>query len=280
MSLSTRVNNTLLSRHFGDGPPHWLVGHGRPWVRPCDSAHDARRARKAVVRKLRWHGRRTDDRNVLGLADTLAECRAACPCCSGACPFCVRALQRLFVERSENIRAQLWQTSRQTPLILSVIPDFGAVRRWDLVDFDLKSFRKAARDALSSSGISVAYLGLDVSLNEDTTETYFQLQLWGLIGSPDASWRELLKTLANGTRTVERPIQEIVPRSWKASAAYAVKSTFNRRVSFLQHVEGRTDRRQCQNTRNRLLRGPDWVNLMILLDRIGLSQRLLKLGVK
>ena len=64
-------------------------------------------------------------------------------------------------------------------------------------------------------------------------------------------------------RRPERPL---------ATAAYGLKSMFNRRVWFVD--ANRPDKRTCDNTRNRHLNGPAWVEVMIFLDRIGLEGRL------
>ena len=52
----------------------------------------------------------------------------------------------------------------------------------------------------------------------------------------------------------------------------SVKSTFVRRVSYRKAY---LDRKDCWNTRGRILRGDAWVELMLFLDRIGLQRRVL-----
>lgn len=86
-------------------------------------------------------------------------------------------------------------------------------------------------------------------------------------------WREELKALLNPNGGVTRPVKVVEPDSLEAAAAYGVKSTFVRRVSHWNM--GREDRGECWNTRDRILRGDAWVELMLFLDRIGLQRRIL-----
>jgi hypothetical protein len=67
----------------------------------------------------------------------------------------------------------------------------------------------------------------------------------------------------------------VKPTSLEAAAAYGVKDTFVRRVSYRKANLDREDRGECWNTRGRILRGEPWVELMLFLDRIGLQRRLL-----
>ena len=72
-----------------------------------------------------------------------------------------------------------------------------------------------------------------------------------------------------------RPVKVKKPTSLEAAAAYGVKSTFVRRVSYRKANLDREDRGECWNTRGRILRGDAWVELMLFLDRIGLQRRIL-----
>ena len=71
------------------------------------------------------------------------------------------------------------------------------------------------------------------------------------------------------------PVQVKKPNSLEAAAAYGVKDTFVRRVEYRKANLNREDRGECWNTRDRILRGDAWVELMLFLDRIGLERRLL-----
>ena len=85
---------------------------------------------------------------------------------------------------------------------------------------------------------------------------------------PEPEARELL----NPNGGVTRPVKVVDPDSLEAAAAYALKSTFVRRVSYRKANLHRED---CWNNRGRILRGDPWVELMLFLDRIGLQRRML-----
>jgi hypothetical protein len=165
---------------------------------------------------------------------------------------------------------------------ISLVPEFGRVAVGQLHTFDNAAFRRSTRDALLGSGIQRFILGLDVSLNHDdgkTDEAHFQLQWWGFFEEPAGNWRDLLKALANPSRIVSRPIKAITPDSFEAAAAYGLKSTFKRRVSYVEANRRRPDRGKCRNTRDRFLRDEAGVELMLFLDRIGLENRMLGHGL-
>jgi hypothetical protein len=165
---------------------------------------------------------------------------------------------------------------------ISLVPDFGRVVLGHLLTFDNIAFRTSTRDALIDSGIRRFILGLDASLNHEDgkpDEAHWQLQWWGFFEEPSGSWRERLKSRVNPSRIVSRPIKTITPNSLEAAAAYGLKNTFKRRVSFVKANLDRDDRGECRNTNDRLLRGDAWVELMLFLDRIGLENRLLGHGV-
>jgi hypothetical protein len=88
----------LLDRHFGNGSPTWRVSRGKPSERPCDTFADADDQREQLVTKLAWLGKHYRLPAAQQLARKLRRCRVSKRCRSGACPVCVRAVQRLSVE--------------------------------------------------------------------------------------------------------------------------------------------------------------------------------------
>ena len=162
--------------------------------------------------------------------------------------------------------------------MLSLVPEFGRIPVGSLNTFDIDAFRDAVPGALKACGIVDYKLGLDVSLNQRAgvaSPDFWQLQLWGFFIEPRTPWREQLKALLNPNGGVTRPVKVVKPNSLVAAAAYGVKGTFVRRLSYLKTNLHREDRRECSNTRGRHLRGDAWVELMLFLDRIGLQPRVL-----
>jgi len=267
---------------FTNGPPDWIVNQGKANEAPCQTLEKANSQRKAAATKLRWHGNRAHDAWALALSETLLSCKPARPCLSGACPICERAQQRLLVLTSVNALPKphpLFGAAR--PQTISLVPEFGRSPLGGLANFDIVEFTQTTREALNASGITHYLLGLDASLNHNDgapEDAYWQFQWWGFFGGPTNSWREHLKALVNPSNLVARPVKVVIPDSVEAAAAYGLKSTFKRRVSFVKANLDRADRGECRNTNDRLLRGAAWVELMLFLDRIGLERRLIGHG--
>ena len=276
---------------FGDGPPTWTINKDTLGERPSSSAGEATRQRKATTFRLRWHANHAallaGNPTPTGLAaSALADKLAACappsrPCLSGACPVCMRAQQRWFVIDTVRALGPLVREHGYRPQVLSLVPEFGRIPAGSLSAFDIDAFLVSMREALKACGIVHYKLGLDVSLNERAgvaNPGFWQLQLWGFFAEPKRPWRKQLKARLNPNGTVTRPVKVVKPDSLEAAAAYGVKDTFGRRLSYLKTNLDREDRGECWNTRGRILRGDAWVELMLFLDRIGLQGRLLISG--
>ena len=88
----------LLDRHFGNGSPTWRINRGKPSERFCDTFADADDQREQLIAKLNWLGKHHRLPAAQQLARKLRRCGGPKRCKSGACPVCVRAVQRLCVE--------------------------------------------------------------------------------------------------------------------------------------------------------------------------------------
>jgi hypothetical protein len=213
------------------------------------------------------------------LADKLDPCAPSQsrPCLSGADPVCIRAQQRWFVNDTMCVLQPLVLRGYRAK-VLSLVPEFGRIPVGSLNTFDIDKFLDDIREALKACGIDHFKLGLDVSLNQRAgiaSPGFWQPQLWGCFAEPRTPWREQLKAQLNPNGGVTRPVKVVRPDSLEAAAAYGVKDTFVRRVSYRKANSAREDRGECWNTRDRILRGDAWVELMLFFDRIGLERRLL-----
>jgi hypothetical protein len=275
---------------FGDGPPWWTISKGKPWQRPSSNAREARKRRDATVFKLRWHANHVallagnptrTSLTASALADKLEACAPPRnPCLSGACPICIRAQQRWFVTETVRVLQPYVQRGYQAQA-LSLVPELGQIPVGSLSTFDIDKFLDSVRDALKACKIKHYKLGLDVSLNHPAGVVnlkIWRLHMWGFFHQPKTHWREQLIALLNPNGGATRPVEVKKGDSLKATAAYGVKSTFNRRESYLKTNLHREDRGECRNTRPRHLRGDAWVELMLFLDRIGLQNRILLSG--
>jgi hypothetical protein len=270
---------------FGDGPPRWTINTGKLGQRPSSSAGEAMKQRDATAFKLRWHANHVA--SLVGnptatslatsaLADKLDACAPPQnPCLSGADPVCMRAHQKWLVLNTMLVLRPLVRNPNYRAQVLSLVPEFGRIPVGSTNAFDIDRFYDSLRDALKACGIEHFKLGLDVSLNQCgglASPGFWQLQLWGFFHEPKTRWREQLKALLNPNGGVTRPVKVVKPDSLEAAAAYGVKATFVRRVSYRKANLHRED---CWNTRGRILRGDAWVELMLFLDRIGLQRRIL-----
>jgi hypothetical protein len=99
MTISRRaLSAALADRHFGNGSPTWRISRGKPSERPCDTFADADDQRERLANKLLWHAKHHKLPVTEQLAGKLRRCGGSRRCGSGACPVCVRAVQRLCVE--------------------------------------------------------------------------------------------------------------------------------------------------------------------------------------
>jgi hypothetical protein len=271
----------LEPRFFGDGPPRWKMGHGRSWERWCDTAEEADVRRNAVITKLGRHFIPGKWLPLAGLRVRLRHCHPEAPCFSGACPVCVRALQRWSVTTGYEVGRTMAGTPGGRPRILSVVPDFGRVQRGGLRKFDFRGFRRKSEFAFRRAGIGFFRGALDVSFNHEKGERevgYFQFQWWGLVSEVPDRCRASLRAEMNSSGVVTRPEYQFKP-SWPRSAlAYGVKDSFNRRESIWDESMCRRGRAPCRDTRNRDLLGAEWDEANLFLNRIGLSGRLLIMG--
>ena len=239
------LRESVGAEYFGDGPPHWIVNAGKRWERAAETYHDAVRRRDEVVRKLDWHRSDSGMTICATLARKLEACQPNRRCFSGACPICLRAVQRWFVVSGLRFGSWLKRGRGQKLTIFSLVPDFGEAALGTLAEFDWNEFRAQAACALRDAGVDRFLTGIDVSLNHFDgcrDEAVFQFQLWGLIEEPREPWRKQLKEAINRSREIARPLFSFEPRCARASLAYGLKGEFTRRVSYVRDYAHRDDR--------------------------------------
>ena len=264
-------------RYYGDGPPFWKVGNGRSWERWCDSAEEADAQRRAVVTKLKCHRKQGKNFRLSGLIGRLSRCYPDAPCESGACPVCERALQRWFVEHGHTTGRTIAMRGGR-PRILSIVPDFGRVPRDALRRFDFAQFRRRTAFALRQADVEWFQGAMDVSFNHDIGDRpngYFQFQWWLLVAEATKASREVLRAQLNRSGEVKRPDYQFKPTWPRSALGYGLKRKFDRRETFWDERVSARGRAPCWNTRDRDLLGPEWVELNLCLNRIGLGSRVL-----
>jgi len=278
LDVTPIVRATLANEHwYRNGAPNWLEGRGKPWERPCETAAGACARREKAVQKL---GRAAFIvPGAVKLAKRLENCEPHQRCVSGACPECNRALQRSFVVHSQTTLATIKRS--EPPLLVSIVPDFGRLPLIDATKARWKSIKLRLRKALREVGITLAMLGVDFSVNTRQTDKFIQGQLWGVICNPPASWKADLKPLINDTGQISRPLRVRVFDGYPAGLAYSIMTRFAAKSWYVDFNHSRDDRGSSSNTRNRFLQGgPDWLQLMLFLDVIGLDSRIVLIGIK
>ena len=262
---------------YGNGPPQWLEGRGKPWERPCETAAEARQRRESAARKLTRAS--CTFAGAGDLAERLDTCGRKHRCLSGACPECNRALQRSFVA---EVQAALTKVKMSDPsLLVSMVPDFGGLPLIDATQAEWKSIELRLRKTIRQVGITTAMLGADFSVNTRKKDKLIQGQFWGVICDAPKGWKAKLKPLINASRKVKRPLRSKVFDGYEAGLAYSLKTTFERKTWIRDPNSDRSDRGPSSNTRNRPLQGGrDWVQLMLFLDEIGLAARIVLVGIR
>jgi hypothetical protein len=272
-SLAERVVQELKWRE--NGPPVWVQGKGKL---PCRSADEAATLRDVMVKRLRRHG--DDEPLAMELADRLASCEPARPCASGACPICGRSHQRWFVEQCRSLLLSLPANTRL--YTMSLVPDFGRCKWNKLKEFDVAAIKLKVIRILRSSGVNLAFGGIDFSVNIDCdcTAPYLQAQFYLIFAGNKSFEKETLRIELNKSGKINRPVRITEFDGNNAGFAYALKYEFFRREGYLQPPDLRNDSRSSLNTRNRSIRGRAAVQLAMLLERLGLEARLFLIGVK
>ena len=176
------------------------------------------------------------------------------------------------------------RSTAEIPLVMvTIAPDFGQHPMDRLNTLDTKAtWLKTAR-ILRNAGIHVAFGATDFSVNVDEKGSIPYLQPHFTLFIRKNQWPKSdgkLRKAFNQSHQVKRAVRVKSFDGNNAGLAYALKYEFNRRVGFQKTPDARRDRKSHKNTRNRPLRGPDWMRLMVLLDRIGLDARMCLIGVK
>ena len=262
---------------YGDGAPQWTEAAGKRWARPCCTAADARELRSRSIRLLRRHG---SDGEAKLLADQLESCSPRHRCLSGACPECCRAHQRWFVNTARQLIRDA--SAGDNMCMASIVPDYGRFTLDELGELDVTLITKKMLRLLKSAGVAVAIGATDFSINVVATNAEPCLQVQFILFTPckRVLSGRMLRQALNTNGMVMRPVRVREFDGDNAGLAYALKYEFVLREGYSQRSDSRADKRNCRNTRSRPLRGQKWLAMALLLDRIGLFDRLALLGAR
>lgn len=253
----------------------WFGEAGFTWKK-SETAEIAQARRRAVVRFLKKHSR--NESLAPSLAPILARIGSCAPnerCLSGACPECGRALQRYFVHQGKE-HVQFPHRERHGGFFASLVVELFSAD--DLTDCSLKELQKDLKCKLRDAGLDFAMGGIDLSYNTSRDEQVFAhwcVHFWFFTNNRD--WEEPIRA-AYSQPHVSRPLMIKSFDGNLAGLAYALKTTFVRRVSFL-HID--QDRElQYRNTSDQPLRISERLQLYPFLDQQGLAARVFLMGLR
>jgi hypothetical protein len=254
-------------KYYGNGKPNWKEGRRQ---RPAQSRRDARKAREALVNRLRRFGKNNPD--AISVANRIDLCRPRDRCMSGACPECARAWQRWFVSAAPPA----FPTADKS-YIFNLILAAGKASAGTLRIRSANILKRSVIELLSEAGMRTAILGLDLSFNEGVghSEPHWLLHYRG--HTPDLSALNKLRTLLSPDSRIKRPL---LVGEWDgklAGYAYTPKPRMVRRQSYVDNSQ--RHRKPFRNTRERPLRGVEAVELSIFPNQLGLRKRLLLKGI-
>jgi hypothetical protein len=266
VSRRRRLRDVLSDeRWYQDGPPTW---------RNAPDAAAANRAQKAIIKRLRRFGKQ--DAKAAKLAVMLDNCASQVRCLRGACALCQRAFKRWMVDQVHTIATGKGDL---TPVAMSIIVPGGRAPLGRLGRVKAHEFIRRAVSAIKAANNVVwAIGGIDVSLNDDTARHIkigWQLQIY-LVGA--AAGDTNLSLLSERVRrdigkvsAVLRPVKVRALDGSRYGISYILKTMFVRRVAYRSQVRGA----MAWNTRKVELKAAQHVELLLFLDELGLTQRLL-----
>jgi hypothetical protein len=257
---------------YGDGKPQWK---GAP------SPDQATRNRLAYIKRLRRFADQFPP--ATALAATLEACQPHHRCMSGACPECVRAFQRWFVDSTEQL-TQDPDSPGQLVTASIVFPKGWAQHHLVNTLSTVNSKRAVTRSIEGSPDVQWMAGGIDISLNDDTQKnlgTGWQLQLYAVAMVKDrTAFSALLRDQFQRTKSISRPVQTKACDGSVEAISYAFKTEFVRRIAYRGHTSSKGRIRECWMTRKVSLSPIDHADLLVWLHSIGLAQRLYLRGVR
>jgi hypothetical protein len=154
--------------------------------------------------------------------------------------------------------------------------------RDELSQFSASGLVNRVRSILRKSGVELAAGGIDLSYNQDKSgifESHWCAHLWLIL--PDHNrdlWEAALRKANPPSEAVPRPIKIMKWDGRDEALAYALKTTFKRRVSV--HQKRRSGDVLQRNTSEQDLRVAERIPLYQYLDSVGLHARVFLLGAR
>lgn len=233
--------------------------------------------RQKIIKFLRKH--QHENPYFKALADRLVVCEQYRRCYSGACPKCLRLLQRWLVRRSKSVVQSLADKTNHNLIAITIIPSSPITRLGKLHTLSINNLRRRVKYALDAAGIGVALGGFDISFNEDRNDKYapfwcVHAYLITSTANRKRLGRQLKKSFHPDDR-IPRPIKISDFTNSRRRRSYAFKTAFVRRISCDSEKIQNGKVRKSRNTSRDKLRVQERLELHLNLDKWGLAERLI-----
>lgn len=244
---------------------------------PNPSHAKATLARQHLIGQLR----RSEVTAAARVADILGGCSTARPCRSAACPVCGAVLQEVLVAMGDQFIRIPARSVRNRTHALTIVPSTGCVAPDDLTVTVFEQVGAEITTALARLGYPPMLIGLEASMNEDTTGTVEPY--WCVHGHtngfdwPSATQQDGLKAAFPPSRWVKRPVRLDLLDDRIEGRRYPFKPERFRRVTSL--VTDHPDRAPYRDSKHRALRPWQAVSLAIVEHELGFERRLLIHGI-
>jgi hypothetical protein len=286
---STFMRKRFDSHNYLDVKP-WVIAAINDEKRcPSDAIwRDAPSAEETYHERLRrikfLHKHTTTNPNALIVASRLEICEPDQRCRSGACPECGRLFQRWFVRRSNKFIAEHLSHPKHELVAVSIVPWAPTAALGQLHTVDVVNLQRRLKYTLQKAELDIALGGIDFSFNEDHDETYVPFwcpHFYFMTSTADKT--ALSKVLGEAflkTEEIARPVKITSFENDAYGRSYALKMNFYRRIGYNDVKKGKWKIRKCRNTNGGKLKAAERLELFMYLDRIGLADRVIFLGVK
>jgi hypothetical protein len=259
------VKDALSSELFyGNGKPHWPN---------ATKQSEARRERVKIVRFLLKYA--FVKPHLRCIAEKLKYCRANGRCHCALCPKCGRALQRFFVSECKSL------FTNESAHVVSII-DSQMSNREELSELSASGLINRVKSILRKGGVKLAAGGIDLSYNQDKIgvfEPHWCAHLWLILPDTNRSlWEPALRKANPPSEAAPRPIKIMKWDGRDEALAYALKTTFKRRVSV--HQRSFSSFVPQRNTSEQDLRVAERIPLYEHLASVGLHARVFLLGAR
>jgi hypothetical protein len=201
---------------------------------------------------------------------------------SGACPECLRALQRWFVSQVQKLAGDSSSTDLRC---VSVVFQSYRKAKHKLDELNLVNVKRSVSTTITKpNALTWVAGGIDLSLNDDTQKNQgiaWQPQLYAIAQVTDLdSLSTLLRDKYKSTNTVRRPVLIKECDGSAQAISYALKTEFVRRVAYQREVGSPKNRRKCWHTRKVSLCPIEHVQALLWMHSVGFSGRLFMHGVR